>query len=90
MVEHPKSKPNQLGFVTIIVYIVGQYKYVHIKKTKTTLHYSLLNFGTDFTDVTKRRGGVYPWFRSAGLGYFYGGDIKDRQDDGWKGVCAQV
>jgi len=56
--------------------------------TKSVLH--LLNFGTDFTDVMKRRGGVYPWFRSAGLGYFYGGDIKDRQDDGWKGVCAQL
>ena len=38
----------------------------------------------------KRKGGVYPWFRSAGLGYFYGADITDPNNEDWKGVCNQV
>ena len=49
-----------------------------------------MDFGTDFTDLMKRKGGVYPWFRSAGLGYFYGTDITDPNNEDWKGVCNQV
>ena len=31
-----------------------------------------MDFGMDATDIMKRRGGVYPWVKSAGLGYFFG------------------
>ena len=60
------------------------------KSIPCSLHFSLADFGMDFTDVMKRKGGVYPWFRSAGLGYFYGADITDPANEDWKGVCNQV
>ena len=50
-----------------------------------------MDFGMDATDIMKRRGGVYPWVKSAGLGYFFGHDDTvpiGRADTGT--VCDQV
>ncbi len=43
-------------------------------------------------NTMKRRGAVYPWMRSAGLGYFYGAERlpSERHEDGFKGVCALI
>ncbi len=40
----------------------------------------------DLTGAMEKKGNVYPWAKSAGMGYAYG----HRRDDGFGGVCEQV
>jgi hypothetical protein len=40
-------------------------------------------------NTLKRKGAVYPWMRSAGLGYFYGAERIDADED-FKGICSQI
>ena len=46
----------------------------------------MLDFAADSTGVMERKGNVYPFFKSATLGYGYG----DKKEDEFDGVCSQV
>ncbi len=40
----------------------------------------------DLTGTMEKKGNVYPWVKSAGMGYAYG----HKKEDGFDGVCQQM
>ncbi len=46
----------------------------------------MVDLGMDLTGGMERKGNVYPYAKSVGMGYAYGHE----RSDGFDGVCAQV
>ncbi len=47
---------------------------------------SVVDIGMDLTGMMEKKGNVYPFVKSAGMGYAYGHE----KEDGFNGVCQQV
>ncbi len=57
---------------------------VHLKNVDNC--FRVADFGMDLTNMMERKGNVYPYVKSAGLGYGYG----HRKTDEFDGVCSQL
>jgi len=51
--------------------------------------FSVMNTLVDYTDIMDTKGPIYPFIRSATLGYGYGDEVDDRDGD-FEGVCKNL
>ena len=79
------ARPFDIAF-GFIQYFWCNYSRDRVRLKHLSLFSSVLDFAADTTGVMERKGNVYPFVKSATLGYGYG----HKSDEEFDGVCSQV